>query len=125
MLMGGMSMVALTTVWLPPGRSVKRGAALSVGVVASGIVLALVASLATVYVDVTEDRRNSFAPADEAALRHLAAPLSLTVYLAPDDPRLADFNRQVLGKLRRLVPKLSVVVAEPPRGLFSPTGDDR
>ncbi|HKW95582.1 MAG TPA: ABC transporter permease subunit [Methylomirabilota bacterium] len=125
MLIGAMTLLALTTVWLSPGRSVKQGAPLSVGAVVGGIVLALVASRATVYADVTEDRRNSFAPADEAALRHVTAPLTLTVYLAPDDPRLADFNRQVLSKLRRLVPKLSVVVAEPPRGLFLPAGGDR
>jgi ABC-2 type transport system permease protein len=125
MLIGATTLLALTTVWLSPGRSVKLGAVLSVCAVVGGIVLALVASHAGIYVDVTEDRRNSFAPADEAALRKLMAPLTLTVYLAPDDPRLADFNRQVLSKLRRLVPKLSVVLAEPPRGPFSPTGDDR
>ena len=76
-LIVAMTLLALTTVWLSPGRSIKPRAALSVGAVVGGIVLALVASNAGIYVDVTEDRRNSFAPADEAALRKLAAPLTM------------------------------------------------
>jgi len=125
MLIGALAMLALATVWLPPGRSPRRRAVLSAGAVAGGIALALVASRATFSVDVTENRRNSFAPAEEAALRQVTEPLAITVYLAPDDPRLADFNRLVLAKLRRLVPRLSIALAETPKGLFAPAGDDR
>ena len=51
--------------------------------------------------DVSEDRRNSFPRADEAALRSINAPLHITVYLAAEDPRLVDLERGVLSKLRR------------------------
>jgi hypothetical protein len=52
-------------------------------------------------VDLSEDRRNSFSPADERALRAIAAPIDVEVHLAPEDPRLADLDRSVLRKLQR------------------------
>jgi ABC-2 type transport system permease protein len=110
----------LAIVWLPPGRAIGERAVLSAAVLAAAVVAAAAAMQARVYADVTEDRRNSFAPADEAALRRLTGPLAVTVFLAPDDPRLADFNRQVLNKLRHLLPRLTVTIAETPKGLFSP-----
>ena len=66
-----------------------------------------IASLCVVFAqlrasrDVSEDRRNSFPRADEAALRRIDAPLDVTVYLAAEDPRLTDLERGVLAKLRR------------------------
>ena len=47
--------------------------------------------------DVSEDRRNSFSRADEAALAHIRQPLTLTAHLAPADPRVEDLEREVLG----------------------------
>src|SRR5262249_41238858 len=44
-------------------------------------------------VDLSEDRRNSFASADARLLATLAAPLTVTVHLAPEDPRFADLQR--------------------------------
>ena len=67
--------------------------------------------------DFSENRRNSFAPADQAALR-VAPPLRVTINLAAEDPRLADFEN-VLAKLNRTVPRLDVVYAARSRsGLF-------
>jgi len=125
MLAAAAALVALAVVWLPPGRTAAWKAALSAVVLIATTGLGLAASRADFYGDLSESRRNSFAPGDEAALRSLAEPLAITVHLSPDDPRLADFERQVLGKLRRLVPRLSVNVAETPRGLFTASGDDR
>ncbi|HEX9464647.1 MAG TPA: ABC transporter permease subunit [Alphaproteobacteria bacterium] len=115
----------LAVVWLPPGRTTGQRALRSAAVLAAAVIAAAAAAQARVYADVTEDRRNSFAPADEAALRRLNSPLVITVFLAPDDPRMADFKRQVLNKLRRLLPHLTVAIAETSKGRFSPAGDDR
>jgi hypothetical protein len=72
---------------------------------------------------VSENRRNSFAPADEALLRQIKQPLKVTVYLAPEDPRLMDFERSILGKLRRLLPHVDVdYAARSQTGLFE--GDE-
>ncbi len=125
MLVAAAALVALVVVWLPPGRTVAWKVALSAAVLVAAAGLGLSAFRADLYADLSESRRNSFAPGDEAALRRIAEPLAVTVHLSPDDPRLADFERQVLGKLRRLVPRLSVTITEPPKGLLTPSGDDR
>ncbi|WP_206664732.1 ABC transporter permease subunit [Dankookia rubra] len=125
MLIAAAALVALAVVWLPPGRPVPRKLALSAAVLAAAAALSLASAQARLYADLSESRRNSFAPGDEAALRRLSEPLAITVHLSPDDPRLADFERQVLGKLRRLVPRISVTIAETPKGLLTPSGDDR
>ena len=62
-------------------------------------------------VDVTEDRRNSFSPADQKLLATLRLPLVVTVDLAPEDPRYIDLRRNVLGKLERAMPNVSIVLA--------------
>ena len=70
-------------------------------------------------VDVSENRRNSFSRADEAALRQIHAPLDVTVYLAAEDPRLADLERGVLAKLARVLPSVRVTYGARGRsGLF-------
>jgi hypothetical protein len=74
--------------------------------------------------DVSENRRNSFSRADEAALRKIQEPLRVTVILAPEDPRLTDFEQNVARKLRRNLAQLEVnYVANSQTGLFE-TGDD-
>jgi len=79
-------------------------------------VLAIVAALGICSqigrsVDVTEDRRNSFSPADERLLATLTQPLVITVKLAAEDPRYADLQRNVLGKLQRAMPSVAIVLA--------------
>jgi hypothetical protein len=74
--------------------------------------------------DLSENRRNSFSPADEAALQRISEPLHVTVFLAPEDPRLTDFEQNVLRKLRRNLPQLQVdYAANSQSGLFE-TGED-
>jgi hypothetical protein len=69
--------------------------------------------------DLSEDRRNSFSRSEERVLARLQQPLRVTIFLAAEDPRLVDFERGVLYKLRRTVPHLEVQYAARSRsGLF-------
>jgi hypothetical protein len=51
--------------------------------------------------DLSEDRRNSFSAADEQLLRSIELPLTIRLYLAAEDPRDGDYERNVLTKLKR------------------------
>ena len=98
----------LATVWLPPGVHVRNKLVRSIACV---LVAATVLGLATqirLSIDVTEDQRNSFPAADQRALASLAGPLVVTVHLAPEDPRFADLQRNVLAKLERVLRNLSI-----------------
>jgi ABC-2 type transport system permease protein len=94
----------------------------SVGVGAVVVLVAIAAlgsSRLRASYDVSEDRRNSFSPADDAALRGIHQPLEVTAYLAAEDPRLTDLERGVWAKLRRTLPDVRVVYAAKGRsGLF-------
>lgn len=71
--------------------------------IACAIVLILIALAAQLHAsfDLSENRRNSFSPAEERALAAIREPLTITVFLAAEDPRMNDFERNVLIKLRR------------------------
>src|SRR5258708_36171747 len=72
--------------------------------------------------DVSEDRRNSFNPADERALRQMTKELKVSVNLASNDSRLADLDRNVLSKLPRVMPRVNINYAETSStGLFGGT----
>ena len=60
------------------------------------------------YLDATENRRHSFSQADNRALRQILDPLTLTIHLDPQDSRLQDMENDILGKLRRTVPHLTI-----------------
>jgi hypothetical protein len=92
----GVAAIALRTPE-PRRRLVMRALLL---LVATTVALPLAARLRS-SADLSEDRRNSFSPADERALRAIAAPIDVEVHLAPEDPRLADLDRSVLRKLQR------------------------
>ncbi len=77
------------------------------------------------YMDVTENRKHSFNPADVRALRQMNEPLKITIHLAPEDSRLYDLEHEVLAKLRRVAPRLEVVFAKTrSTGLFGASGSD-
>jgi ABC-type transport system involved in multi-copper enzyme maturation permease subunit len=99
---------ALAAIWLPPGVSVRIKLARSTGCVMATALLLFLASQITISFDVTEDRRNSFAIADERALTTLKEPLVVTVHLASEDPRYADLRRNVLSKLQRVMPNVTI-----------------
>jgi len=108
-VVGGLA--ALSTVWLPPGVPTRVKFIRSVPCVLLTLVALGIATQIRASVDVTEDRRNSFSPADQKLLATLRLPLVITVNLAPEDPRYIDLRRNVLGKLERAVSNLSIVVA--------------
>lgn len=58
--------------------------------------------------DLTEDRRNSFLRVDEAALQQVHGDLAITIHLAPEDPRLEEFERETLHRLERALPSVHV-----------------
>ena len=65
-------------------------------------------SRASFSTDVSEDRRNSFNPADERALRQLDQELKITVNVAPGESRARDLERNVLSKLERVLPDVTI-----------------
>src|SRR5215475_3112099 len=99
---------ALAAVWLPPGVTVRAKLARSLGcILVTGILLALATQISRAL-DVTEDQRNSFLAADQRALAQLTQPLVVTVHLAPEDPRYADLQRNVLAKLAHTLPHVTM-----------------
>jgi ABC-2 type transport system permease protein len=116
---------ALATVWLPPGVHVRNKLVRSiVCVLVAAIVLGLAAQI-RLSIDVAEDQRNSFPAADQAVLAKLAERLIVTVHLAPEDPRYADLHRNVLAKLERVLPNMSVGLAGGRQSLATNVGEDR
>jgi len=110
---------AFAAIWLNSGRAIVERLlrVLLVVVIAAGAVWAGANLRATR--DVSENRRNSFSVVDEAALRRIDQPLKITVLLSPEDPRLTDFEQNVLRKLRRALDKVTVEYAAGSRtGLF-------
>jgi ABC-2 family transporter protein len=104
-------LAALASVWLPPGTLLQMKLLRSVPCVLGTVVALAIASQIGASLDVTEDRRNSFSVADEKLLGTLRLPLVVTVNLAPEDPRYVDLQRNVLAKLGRAIPNVSVVIA--------------
>jgi ABC-2 type transport system permease protein len=117
---------ALAGVWLPTGRSVRQRGLTSLGVLVLAALAVLLALRSAVSVDLSEDRRNSFSPADEQALRQMDQPLLITVHLAPGESRLRDLDRGLLSKLRRVVPNLDIQYADTGRstGTFGAASSD-
>jgi ABC-2 type transport system permease protein len=115
---------ALAAVWLHPG--VPLRARLIRSAVCATIAAAVVA-LATqvgLSVDVTEDRRNSFPAADQRALADLREPLIITVHLAPEDPRYVDLRRNILLKLERVMPRVTIQLATTGQSVVGSTSEE-
>jgi ABC-type transport system involved in multi-copper enzyme maturation permease subunit len=108
----GLAFLALTVVWLPPGTARRQKLARSAIVLAISAQALLLVIQLPMFVDVSEDRRNSFNPADERALRRMNRELKVDVNLAANDSRLRDLDRQVLSKLQRTVPQVTINYAE-------------
>lgn len=101
---------AIAANWLHLGRSIRaRIAGTSVLLILTTLAIGLILMLVRVSLDVSENRRNSFSPSDERALSSIDAPLTITVFLSSEDPRMMDFENNVLLKLRRSMPDLTVV----------------
>jgi len=115
---------ALAAIWLHTGRTWRQRL---IGTASLALVLGFVmlgGNRVRASWDASENRRNSFSPADEAALRQIQQPLKITVVLSPEDPRLTDYEQNVLRKLRRVLPRLDVdYVASGRTGLFEKPED--
>jgi ABC-type transport system involved in multi-copper enzyme maturation permease subunit len=124
MLLLSFAAIGLAAIWLNTGRAFRsrllRTAVLLL--VTAGLVWGA-ANLRQTW-DASENRRNSFSATDEALLRRIDQPLKITVFLSPEDPRLTDFEQNVLRKLRRVLGKLEVRYAASSRsGLFEGAAD--
>jgi ABC-2 type transport system permease protein len=99
---------AIAGIWLHIGEGVRKR--LIQTVVTVGVAAALLVVAAQVHrsFDLSENRRNSFSRADEQALASLTDPLTITIYLAAEDPRMSDYQRNVITRLRRALPHLTV-----------------
>ena len=116
--------MAIAIVWLHPGRTWRARTIGTGSVIAVAALAAWLAAHGRASWDASEDRRNSFTPADERVLAAIRAPLRITVYLAPEDPRLADLERGVLRKLRRTMRDVGVrYAARGGTGLFVRSGE--
>jgi ABC-2 type transport system permease protein len=98
----------LAALWMHPGVPLRAKLVRSLGCAAVTGALVLIAAQVRTTIDVTEDRRNSFPAADQRALATLRQPLVITVHLAPEDPRTVDLRRNVLSKLERVLPDVTV-----------------
>lgn len=105
LLAAGLAGVAAAAVWLRPRPWPARLAGVGLAMVAA-LALTGLAMMSGQSWDASEKRRHSFAPAEAAALAGIAAPLAVTVHLAPEDPRLMDLERNVLDKLARVMPDM-------------------
>ena len=111
--------LGLSGIWMRLGTPVRRrlSESLALGLVTAGVILAC--TRATASWDTSEDRRNSFRRVEEAALRTVPGTLRVQAYLAPEDPRRFDLERNALSKLRRLMPDLRVeYISRTSTGLF-------
>jgi len=123
LLMASLAGFAFAGLWLDPFRSTAARAARSGALILLVVGAAALASSSQAGRDLSEDRRSSFPRADEAALRRIEQPVHVTVYLSAEDPRLVDLERNILAKLRRVLPRFAVTYAAQSRtGLFEDPG---
>src|SRR5262252_2194725 len=115
---------ALATIWLPPGIAVRQKLTRSAVCIGTAAIALLLATQIKTSFDVTEDRRNFFAIADATQLASLAEPLTITVHLAPEDPRYIDLQRNVLSKLERAMPDVSIRLATTRQSFASSVGEE-
>ena len=57
-------------------------------------------------------------------MAELHEPLLITVHLAPEDPRYVDLRRSVLGKLERVVPRLTIRLATTGQSVVGSSSDE-
>jgi ABC-2 type transport system permease protein len=116
--------VSLATVWLHPGVPFRTKFIRSIACLAIVAAIFALASQARMSIDVSEDRRNSFPAADQRALAELRNPLIITVHFAPEDPRYVDLRRNVLAKLERVVPEVTIRLATTGQSMVGSTSDE-
>jgi hypothetical protein len=103
--------LVIAAVWMRLGMPVRRRFVESAGVLCIAAVLGIATSFVNPSWDVSENERNSFDEADEALLEGITVPLKITAYLAPEDPRRFDLERQTFAKLRRTMSAVTIEYA--------------
>jgi ABC-type transport system involved in multi-copper enzyme maturation permease subunit len=114
---------ALAAIWLHPGTSLRKRLPRTILCVGLVSVLLAVATQLQKSNDVSEDKRNSFPAADQRALAGLTEPLVITVHLAPEDPRYVDLQRNVLSKLERVVPNVTIHLVTAGQSVIGSAGE--
>jgi ABC-2 type transport system permease protein len=115
---------ALAAVWLHPGVPFGTKCIRSIACVTIAVAVVALATQIRTSVDLTADRRNSFPAADQRALAQLREPLIVTVHLAPEDPRYVDLRRNVLAKLERAMPRVSIRLATTGQSVVGSTSEE-
>ncbi len=115
----------VASILLQPGRQLLGKLKSVAWVVAVIAVLIFLVAQKPLYLDVTEDHRHSFNPADVRAFQAMEAPLKIKIHMAREDGRLYDLERNVLSRLRRVVPQLQITYVESAeKGLFGAAESD-
>src|SRR5262245_24324508 len=109
-LTAALALTAVAGILLDLRGAASRKLVLLASTVLAAAVLAVAAAQVRIYADASEDRRNSFAPADADTLSALQQRLTLVIRLAPEDPRYIDFEGNILGKLQRTMPDVRIVL---------------
>lgn len=112
-LIAAASFIALAAIWLQAADDLAAKFKKSAVLAAFVGVLSLAASQAFYYKDFSENRENSFNPANEAELRKLNKPLVMTIHLSPDDSIAVDFEKEFLSKLKRVVRDVKITYELP------------
>jgi ABC-type transport system involved in multi-copper enzyme maturation permease subunit len=113
----------LAALWLHPGTSLDKKLARTILCVGLAGILLAMATQFRQSSDVSEDKRNSFPAADQRALAGLNEPLIVTVHLAPEDPRYVDLQRNVLSKLERILPNVTIRLATAGQSVIGSAGE--
>ncbi len=104
--------------WVATGFILRRRILHIAVLAAVSVVAVTLAASIPASLDVSENRRNSFPPETAATLQQIRAPLKITTHLAAEDSRLADLERNVFAKLKRVL-KVEIDSAATSRtGLF-------
>jgi ABC-2 type transport system permease protein len=114
----------LAAIWLHPGVPTRRKLIVSAASVAAVAAALAIATQIRTSFDIAEDGRNSFPAADQRALAELRQPLLVTVHLAPEDPRYVDLRRNVLAKLERVFPHVTIRLAAGGQSVLGSTSDE-
>jgi ABC-2 type transport system permease protein len=118
-------LIAFADAGLWPGRRLRQRLGQAMVTALVSLPLAALAAQLRFSRDLTENRKNSFAPEEEAALSRLDQEIRIDVHLSPEDPRYHDFERSVLSKLRRVAPRIRMRLFATSAGTFGPGEDER
>ena len=114
--------IGVAAIWTRLGVATRRRSIETAALLCATAVLITACTFARPSWDTSEARLNSFSRPDERVLASLDAPLRMQAYLAPEDPRRFDLERNAVSKLRRTVKDFKITyVSETSTGLFEQT----